>query len=468
MLFSFKSTKARISLLLIFTILLFSACNDWLGGSAFSTRETQGGSAGSDQDTAIAGETGEGGSANTTPTKSTGGVQSTSSTIVVTTAGANAQNFGTGGSITCPNFDLDAVKLEANYIRACQYLPTDKTDPAYGAINRSYGGPTNVVPAEVALAGIGLIEASKLLNDSTYLDSANSAGDYLVRIHDELFGGWYDEYNQATASVKSMSVRQAALTIIFLNKLGYQSARAKTLIWGGQYILTVQSVQNKGGLDDGLVCEGRDATTAFSKNRWISDNVLAYHALNISATWAETAKDTASATEFRNTATRLLAGIKTSFLDSSMTHWKRVIDPNGIELSDSAMTIDWISYSPAIFNLPLGDVSINTVGESMHQNLQINNGAVAWDNASNRSKQSPLYTFQANLVWKKSGQCQYANSAFNWAMGSGLWQKTPDAKGITGGWIDWSEPSGNRAVTRSVATSTFAILNASNNFTFSL
>lgn len=465
MLFSLKSTKPSIRLAWIFAILSLSACSDIFGGTAFTTKEATGGSAGSNQEIESAGSAGtqnaQGGSKNT---------QANAGSSTVSTAGAtSAQNSGTGGTITCPTFNLDAIKLEADYIRACQYLPADKNDPAYGAINRSSGGPTNVVPADVALAGIGLIEASTLLNDPSYLDAAINAGDYLIRIHDKtLFGGWYDEYNQAVASNKAMSVRQAALVIIFLNKLGYESTRAKTLIWGGQHLLTVVSVQNKGGLDDGLACAGRDAKSAFSKNRWISDNVLVYHALNISTAWAETEKDTTNATDFRNATTRLLAGIKTSFLDSSMTRWKRVIDPNGIELSDSAMTVDWMSYSPAIFNLPLGDVSIHAVGESMHQNLQIDSGAVVWDNAGNRSKQSPLYSFQANLVWKQSGQCQYANSAFNWAVNSGLWQQTPDAKGITGGWIDWSEQSGNRAVTRSVATSAFVILNASSNFTFSL
>ena len=381
-------------------------------------------------------------------------------------AGIDSPDSGTDPCITP---DLDGIRLEANYIHACQYLPSDKTDGAYGAINDYYGSPTWVVPGELSIAGMGLLRASEVLNDSSYRDAASYAADYLVRIQDKTFGGWHDQYDHTTIVNQAMSLRNTAQALIFINKLGIQSSRMAAMINGAGFIQTCQGMKNKGGIDDGLVSGGRDANLNFQTFRWLSDNAYAYQALQAAARWADQDGDESNAQGFRVSALQILNGITTYFLDASKTHWKRVIDQNDVTVISESATADWISYAPVLLDLPLGDISPTAVGDWTHQTLQQTNGAVVQDNQTNKNNQSPGYSFQASLAWSKTGQCAYIQSAMNWAIKSSLWQKTTDMNGITGGWIDWTNTvtaTSAKQYERFVDTSAYAIMNWSGGYSF--
>lgn len=482
---SIKQCQVRFGLI---ALLSLTACTDFFGGPSFHTGVSQGGSGSLiEQSAGAAGEssveagkatTTSGGSTVTTSTKSngTGGAQNTSNAIggmqnisTITGGAISITTIGTGGSTAiCPSANLASIKLEADYIRRCQYLPAEKANEAYGAINHLIGDPTIVIPEEMAIAGIGLIEASKALNDTSYRDAAGLALDYLVRIQHKIYGGWHDQYNRTVVTNAALSLRQTSLIVIFMNEFGYRSSKAAAMKAAGGFILTHQSLNNKGGNDDGLVCVGRDKDANFISTRYVSDNASAYQALLAAAAWADIDSDTAAAKEFKDGAARILSGIKTQFLDPTKTHWKRVIDQNGKEPTETVATIDWISYSPALFDLPLEDVSLPAIGTWIHDNLQQANGSVVWNNSNYRARQSPLYSFEASKIWKKSGQCAYASSASNWSVSSGLWQKTADANAVTGGWIDWLETSGNQATQteRYIETSAFSILSQIDEFAF--
>jgi hypothetical protein len=73
------------------------------------------------------------------------------------------------------------IATEADYILACQYI--NPQDSAHGAINNVYGDPTWIVPRENAMAILGLIVGSEVLNDKSYLEQAHLAADYLINLY---------------------------------------------------------------------------------------------------------------------------------------------------------------------------------------------------------------------------------------------------------------------------------------------
>ena len=337
----------------------------------------------------------------------------------------------------------EKIKLEAEYILQCQYL--NPSSAAHGAINNVYGSPTWVVPRENALAILGLIEASRVLKDPKYRQQAELAADYLVRVQDASDGAWYDQYNLAAPDPQnglSKSPTQTAETMMALHALGYRSNRYTAMKRGAQFLMACQNPFNKAGTDDGLIAGGKDALKNWQTWRWTSDNAFGYQALRAAESWAMAAGDAAFAGECRTAAERVLAGINaklyvTSSGDPDAGVWRRAVDR--YDVPQEATRHEWINYAPQMLDVPAQGVGAAAVGEWIHRVLQQSDGALVWDDTYFTARRSPGFSFQAALTWLDLGQSAYANTAVAWAEGSGLWQTTPDQRGIAGGWIDWIE-----------------------------
>ncbi|MDD5432832.1 MAG: terpene cyclase/mutase family protein [Candidatus Omnitrophica bacterium] len=331
------------------------------------------------------------------------------------------------------------IKLEADYILSCQF--NNSSNDAYGAINNVFGNPTWVVPGENAVAIMGLSTASKVLNDPVYVNKANLAADYLVRVQDN-DGAWFDQYDYANSvSGAGKSLRHTAEVVMAFDKLGFNAARYDSIKKASQFIIDCQNPINKGGIDDGLVGGGKEADGSYRSWRWTSDNAYAYQALKTAANWAQQSGDHADAANFNNAASRVLDGINNK-LAASGNHWVRVVDSSGNVVSSEDRS-DWISYAPLMLDLPVQGVNPSDAGDWIHNNLQKLDGAVVWDDASFSERKSPGYSFQAMLVWLDTAQSGYSDVALNWAENSGLWQKVVDSNGVVGGWVDWVE-QGNK------------------------
>lgn len=87
------------------------------------------------------------------------------------------------------------IETEADYILQCQFM--EQSDAAYGCINNVFGLPTWVVPRENALAILGLIKANQILVKPLYLERAQLAIDYLVKVQD-VDGAWFNQYSYTT------------------------------------------------------------------------------------------------------------------------------------------------------------------------------------------------------------------------------------------------------------------------------
>ncbi len=361
------------------------------------------------------------------------------------------------------------IKLEADYILNCQYIENSQ-NPAYGAINNVYGAPTWVVPGENAVAIMGLIEASKVLNDPLYIQRAEFTADYLVRIQDS-DGGWYDQYNYATpVSGKGKSLRHTAEVMMAWGKLGYRSSRYDAMVKAANFILACQDPFNKGGEDDGLVGGGKKSDGSYHTWRWASDNAYAYHALRVASIWAKAAGENDKAKIYKDAALRIKEGLKNYLLSDSGDHWKRVVDEHHNSISGQTDKADWISYAPSMLDVDIESVDYKKVGDWIHNNLQKQDGALVWDNAEYSQRKSPGFSFQAILAWLDSNkEDEYAEDAMKWALESGLWQITKDANGIKGGWIDWINEDGTKAEwwQRFIDTSAYYIMAKNGGYDFS-
>jgi len=364
------------------------------------------------------------------------------------------------------------AKREAGYILACQYLgdPHPVNGPAYGAINNVYGNPTWVVPRENALAILGLLEAKRLVKPTipcqlvavtdseatvdvsaplsipNYRAQAELAADYLISVQDPTDGAWYDQYDYSTPVLQSKSPTQTAEVMIALYKLGYRSNRYNAMKLGAQYLLACQDPANKGGFDDGLLGGGKNGQGGWHTWRWASDNAFGYQALRAAEGWAVAQGDVDFAAQCRLAAQDVLEGID-EWLHIDQPHancpdsvgvWYRAIVPGGAPAEDPCYH-EWINYAPQMLDVPAQGVGSPVVGDWIHETLQQPDGAVVWDNGFFQNRKSPGLSFQAVLAWLDLGQSTFANSAKAWASASGLWQTTPDANGVTGGWIDWIE-----------------------------
>jgi len=340
----------------------------------------------------------------------------------------------------------DDIRLEGDYILSCQYT-ADSSSDAYGAINNIYGDPTWVVPGENAVAIMGLVRASEVLGDDLYEQRADLAADYLAKVQAP-DGGWYDQYSYANIDDQNESLRHTAEVMIAFDKLGYSAARYQTMKNAAGFLLSCQDPYNKGGLDDGLVGGGKDSSGNYHSWRWTSDNAYAYQALMAAARWAEISGDDTNAQKYKTSANKIKEGLETVLLAFSGDHWIRVVNEND-EVVASENRRDWISYAPAMLDVPVEGVIESDVGEWIHNVLQIKDngspyyGALVWDDTLYPDRKSPGYSFQAMLVWLDTGQTSYAQYALEWAVNSGLWQTTIDSNGIKGGWIDWVDDKGD-------------------------
>lgn len=284
---------------------------------------------------------------------------------------------------------------------------------------------------------MGLVTASDILSNDIYRNGAELCADYLVKRQDLADGAWYDQYSYATKVNNAQSLRHTAEVMIAFDKLGFNLSRYESMKKAAQFILDCQNVSNKQGNDDGLVAGGKQADGTYHTWRWTSDNAFSYQALMTAANWATLSGEIGYGQTWGDAAARISESIQNN-LFASPDHWVRVIDKDGNVVA-SENRGDWICYSPLMLDLPLGLTDPLAVGQWIHNTLQHSDGSVVWDDTIYPSRQSPGFSFQAMLAWLDTGQTTYANNALFWAENSGLWQRTPDGRGVTGGWIDWRE-----------------------------
>ncbi|MFA6349712.1 MAG: hypothetical protein WCY12_02130 [Candidatus Omnitrophota bacterium] len=339
----------------------------------------------------------------------------------------------------------DNIKREADYILACQYMVNDAS---YGAINDISGLPTWVVPRENGMAILGLIRASELLNDQAYLDRAQLSADYLVRIQ-ETDGSWYDQYvyNDHLEGAGRSPTQPSEVMIAFY-KLGYKSNRYATMKKAAQYLLDCQNVANKTGIDDGLICGGKDPSGNYYKWRWDIDNSYSYQALKAAQAWAIAYGDTAFAAICSQAAQRIISGINTYLYNGTV--WYVAVDENGNpqafpDFPEQHKNLPhWVQYAPQMLDLPATGVNSPAVGEWIKNQFQQADGSCIgyeWLNETLRTRKYPGLSFEPSLCWYDTGHPAYAENAIAWAESSRLWQKTADPNGLAGGWVDWEEIS---------------------------
>ncbi len=373
---------------------------------------------------------------------------------------------------------MQLTKLEADYITTCQYISSGA--PAQGAINNVFGAPTWVVPSENAMAILGLKMASEILSDTSYMNRAQLAADYLIRIQ-ALDGSWYNQYSYVTPVDLNRSPRQTAEVMMALYKLGYDHNRYSAMTKGAQYLMECQKVSNKGGIDDGLLGGGKNAQGQYQSWRWTHDNAYAYWALRAAASWATEAGDISLASMYALSAQRIITGINIYLYDPSVGVWHMAVDANGNPQWDachSANLPGWIQYSPQMLDLPANGANSPRVGEWIHNAFQQGDGSVIGYEAEPNSgecttRKYPGLSFQAAMSWVDTSHVSYTNSAFEWAQASGLWQTATDTNGIAGGWIDWIEVAPNSGKQadewqRFIDTSFYAIATCNGGYDFGL
>ena len=172
--------------------------------------------------------------------------------------------------------------------------------------------------------------------------------------------------------------------------------------------------------------------------------------------------------KYDGAADKLLRGLNAVLKDPSSAVWYVAVDTQDIPIPNRPH--EWINYAPQMLDLPATGTGSSAVGEWIHQTL-VNQptGAAVWDDGPESDRLSPGYSFQASLVWTDLGQQSYRDQAWVWANTSGLHQITPDANGISGGWIDWVETNGTQAQwwERFIDTSFYAIATSEGGYNFS-
>jgi hypothetical protein len=337
----------------------------------------------------------------------------------------------------CPQL----AELEAEYILSCQ--ENNPADPAYGAINNVSGAPTWVVPGEVAMATLGLDLAADILDDPSYRSRALLALAYLIRVQ-QSDGAWFNQYNGASPvdpshcgdpqDPCSKSPHQTAEVMLALYKLDDYPDGYEAMKKGAQYLL-------EGQHDDGLLGAGKNPQGIFQSWRWTHDNAYAYWGLRAAELWAARAGETSLASTYAASAQRILQGINTRLYKPGTGPWHIAVDADGIPqwFSNMPNLPSWIQYAPQMLDLPATGVNSTTIGGWIHGAFQKSDGSCigySWD-VNLKERKYPGLSFQAALAWYDTGNTAYADAAFDWAAGSGLWQTT------LGGWIDWVEVSPN-------------------------
>jgi hypothetical protein len=370
------------------------------------------------------------------------------------------------------------IEMEANYILSCQYI--NLGNPGHGAINNISGDPTWVVPRENAMAILGLITASEVLNNSLFFERAQMAADYLISIQDPTDGAWCNQYSFSSVVDSAKSPTQTAEVIIALYNLGYTPARYDAMRQGAQYLMTCQDTANIGGFDHGLLGGGKDASGIYYTWRWASDNAYAYWAIKAAEFWATIENDAEFTAQCAESAENILEGINTYLYNPATSVWHIAIDGDGTSMDNpdlpaphSALA-SWINYAPQMLDVPAIGVNSPLVGDWIRDTFQQVDGSCigyAWESGEPKTRKYPGLSFQASLCWYDTGHLTEAENALLWAEESGLWQTSPDGNGITGGWKDWREISPVEGLTadwwlRFIDTSFYSIacLNGGYNF----
>jgi hypothetical protein len=344
----------------------------------------------------------------------------------------------------------EKIRLEADYILACQYI--DPVNPAHGAINDITGYPTWVVPRENGMAILGLIVAQQVLGDNLYLTRAELAADYLVRIQDQADGAWCNHYNYTQVVDSAKSPTQTAEVILALAKLGYRHDRYDAVKKGAEYLISCQDIANIGGQDHGLLGGGKDALGQYYGWRWASDNSYAYWALKACEFWANIEDDSLFAGVCAEAAEKIITGINTYLFNPATGVWYIAIDGDGVSQGNPDLPAPynnlpgWINYAPQMLDLPVNGVNLPSVGDWIKDSFQQADGSCIgylWQDSQLKIKKYPGLSFQASLCWYDTDQIPYADAAMNWAENSGLWQIIPDPNNVIGGWIDWVEVQPN-------------------------
>ncbi|MBP9855027.1 MAG: hypothetical protein KBD53_09195 [Candidatus Omnitrophica bacterium] len=391
------------------------------------------------------------------------------------------------------NLVNDRVRGEAEYILACQYNNIGHN--ADGAINNVTGLPTWVVPRENGLAILGLIKASEELNDPVYLQKAQRAADYLVRVQDidnhlafpynRNDGAWYNQYSydQPHDNFAKSPLATAEVMMAF-HKLGFNTAndaRKNAMKNGAEFLLKLQDVANKGGIDDGLLGAGKTAGNVYEKWRWASDNSFGFLALRAAEKWASLSGNFVDAQKYHDAANRIIIGVNkvlyiSNPLDPNYNVWRYAVNENHVNQTEKGR--NWINYAPQMLDIPAIGVGDLAVGDWIHTHLQKSDGAVVWadinnsENPDDESKmKSPGYSFQASLAWMDLGQSNYYIGAWNWAVNSGLWKFPVSCDGTVGGWIDWINNDNNTGAQcweRFIDTSFYSITNLTGGYDFNI
>lgn len=366
-------------------------------------------------------------------------------------------------------FYMPIVQKEADHILSCQYINT--ASPANGAINDVPGDPTWVVPRENGMAILGLITASKILNNNLYLDRAQLAADYLVSVQDQSDGAWYDQYNFSNPHPDGLakSPTQAAEVMIAFYKLGFKQSRYQSMKKGAEFLISCQNPINKGGNDDGLICGGKNSSGQYQTWCWASDNSYAYWALKAAEYWAKEmvtlgySSESSFATTCQTAANRILFGINsvlrvTNTADPNYGVWYVAVDAQHTPQAPSGK--EWINYAPQMLDLPATGVGNTLVGDWIHRTQQKADGACITNDTWGINRESPGFSFQASLCWLDLKQNSYSNAATEWALASGLWYPA-------GGWVDFIE-NGQSAPEwlRFIDTSFYAIATFSGGYDF--
>jgi hypothetical protein len=371
----------------------------------------------------------------------------------------------------------EMAKIEADYILGCQL--TDTFDPAYGCFNSEYGPAVSVVPGENAMAILGLLIAEDLYPGNDFRSRAGLAADYLMKVQDS-DGAWFNQYHYASPGDVSgsdgslcKSPAQTAQVMIAFYKLGFDQARYKSMKKAAQYLISCQ----KNGGNGSLLGAGKDAKGSYMSWRWASDNSYAYQALKAAETWAVVSGDFRFALHCSRASRKVIEGVDRILYisdsdDLDFGVWRRVVDRSDIPVDP--LMHDWINYAPQMLDLPCRGVNNAKVGEWIRSTLQDAFGACVWNDAGERSRRSPLFSFQASLCWQDIRQSSYYIDALNWALESGLWMNGPLCDSIAGGWIDWSQINPDETETKSqcgqrfIQTSFYAIAAYNGGYDFSV
>lgn len=362
---------------------------------------------------------------------------------------------------------LDRVRSEADYILSCQYLGSS----GYGAINNVSGFPTWVVPRENAMAILGLILSADRLNVNLYLERAQIAVDYLVRVQ-QADGAWCNQYgydtpgdinNPDNKEALAKSPTQTAEVMIAFHKLGYKAERYNAMKKGARYLMECQKVSNKYGRDDGLICAGKDDKGEFRRWRWVTDNSYGYQALKAAENWAMIYGEESFAIECAGAAQKIINGLDNYMYNGTV--WYVAIDENGTPQDNPDLPQPykylphWASYAPQMMDVPAKGVNSAVVGEWIKDSFQQANGSCVgyqYETESLKTRAYPGLSFQAALCWYDLGRNTDAENAKDWAYNiSGL-------KYYYGGWIDWVELNPNAGLKadewmRFIDTSFYAI-----------